>query len=138
MIGAEKLILIGCLLQGALGGEWAVWMPQSVEALSGSCVLIPCRFNIPSNWEKYLPETTVQWLCEKDDTVMFDSKSQSESHLQGTFTGDLQRKNCTTLLENLPKRACDKCFLRLHEPIKWTYWWSFLELNITGSALSGQ
>ncbi|XP_061097829.1 myelin-associated glycoprotein-like isoform X2 [Conger conger] len=133
MIGAEKLILIGCLLQGALGGEWAVWMPQSIEALNGSCVVIPCRFNIPSNWEKDLPQTTIQWLRKKDDTVMFDSKSQSESLPQGTFTGDLQRKNCTTLLENLPKHAHDKYHLRLHEPIKWSYKETFLELNITDS-----
>ncbi|KAJ8247965.1 hypothetical protein COCON_G00234150 [Conger conger] len=53
--------------------------------------------------------------------------------LQGTFTGDLQRKNCTTLLENLPKHAHDKYYLRLHEPIKWSYKETFLELNITDS-----
>ncbi|KAJ8245079.1 hypothetical protein COCON_G00236090 [Conger conger] len=132
MIGAERLILIGCLLQGALGGKWAVWMPQSIKALNGSCVLIPCRFDIPSEWETSLPQTTVQWRNEKD-SVMFDSKSQSESHLQGTFTGDLQLKNCTTLLENLPKRAHDKYHLRLDEPIKWSYKETFLELNITDS-----
>ncbi|KAJ8245242.1 hypothetical protein COCON_G00235500, partial [Conger conger] len=99
----------------------------------GSCVLIPCRFETPSDFEKYLPRTTVQWRSEKDDTVMFDSKSQSKSLLQGTFTGDLQRKDCTTLLENLPKRAHDKYHLRLEEPIKWSYKETFLELNVTDS-----
>ncbi|XP_061097717.1 uncharacterized protein LOC133128295 isoform X2 [Conger conger] len=133
MIKVAWLILIGCLLQGALGGEWAVWMPQSIKVLSGSCVLIPCRFDIPSEWEKDLPGTTVQWHREKDDTVMFDSKSQSESHLQGTFTGDLQRKTCTTLLENLPKHARDKYLFRLHDPIKYTFRETFVELIITDS-----
>ncbi|KAJ8404982.1 hypothetical protein AAFF_G00329030 [Aldrovandia affinis] len=55
MIGAKRFILIGCLLQGALGREWGIWMPQSIEALSGSCVLIPCRFefhlNMTKTWE---------------------------------------------------------------------------------------
>ncbi|XP_061098172.1 myelin-associated glycoprotein-like [Conger conger] len=108
-------------------------MPQSIKALHGSCVLIPCRFDIPSKWEKDLPRTTVQWRNEKEDTVMFDSKSQSESHLQGMLTGDLLQKNCTTLLENLPKRARDKYYFRLDEPIKWTFKGTVVELNIRDS-----
>ncbi|KAJ8289712.1 hypothetical protein GJAV_G00004430 [Gymnothorax javanicus] len=49
MSGLEKIILIGCLLQGVLGKEWAAWMPERIEALSGSCVQIPCRFEIPKD-----------------------------------------------------------------------------------------
>ncbi|KAJ8246530.1 hypothetical protein COCON_G00234810 [Conger conger] len=83
MIEVAWLILIGCLLQGALGREWAVWMPQSIEALR-------------------------------------------------TFTGDLLQKNCTTILENLPKSARDEYYLRLEEAIKYTFG-KFVELDIRDS-----
>ncbi|XP_061097764.1 B-cell receptor CD22-like isoform X2 [Conger conger] len=97
---------------GALGREWAVWMPQSIEALSGSCVLIPCRFEMPEYNSYYgspydyllkrYPDS-VTGLWRKDRTTVFDSRSQSESHLKGMMTGNLLQKRCTTVLENLPK-----------------------------------
>ncbi|KAJ8332980.1 hypothetical protein SKAU_G00418760 [Synaphobranchus kaupii] len=54
MIEVERFILIGCLLQGALSRDWTVWMPQSIEALAGSCVLIPCTFDIHPDHDKNL------------------------------------------------------------------------------------
>ncbi|XP_061113881.1 myelin-associated glycoprotein-like [Conger conger] len=118
---------------GALGGKWAVWLPQNINALHGSCVLIPCGFDTKSDFENKLPQAKIQWLRDKDNAVVFDSKSQSKSHLQGTFTGDLPSKTCTTLLENLPKSGRDKYYLRLDEPIKWSYRGTFLQLDITDS-----
>ncbi|XP_061098224.1 myelin-associated glycoprotein-like isoform X1 [Conger conger] len=122
MIGAERLILIGCLLQGALGREWAVWMPQSIDALSGSCVLIPCRFEMPEyhsnygstydNLLKRYPDS-VTGLWRKDRRTVFDSRSQSESHLKGRITGKLLQKRCTTVLENLPQYYSDQYYFRL-------------------------
>ncbi|KAJ8332971.1 hypothetical protein SKAU_G00418670 [Synaphobranchus kaupii] len=54
MTGTERFILIGCLLQGALSEEWPIRMPQRIEAVAGSCVLIPCTFDIPSKYDKNL------------------------------------------------------------------------------------
>ncbi|XP_061098247.1 myelin-associated glycoprotein-like [Conger conger] len=104
MIGAERLILIGCLLQGALGREWAVWMPQSIEALSGSCVLIPCGFEIPSEYDPDMAQCTqtVKGMWSKGGTLLFDSSRQSGPPLQGKIAENLAQKNCTTVLENLP------------------------------------
>ncbi|XP_061098115.1 myelin-associated glycoprotein-like [Conger conger] len=122
MIGAERLILIGCLLQGALGREWAVWMPQSIEALSGSCVLIPCRFEMPEynydyrstydNLLKHNPDS-VTGLWRKNRTTVFNSRSQSTYHLKGRMTGNLLQKSCTTVLENLPNYYSDQYYFRL-------------------------
>ncbi|XP_061098231.1 myelin-associated glycoprotein-like isoform X2 [Conger conger] len=114
MIGAERLILIGCLLQGALGREWAVWMPQSIDALSGSCVLIPCRFEMPEyhsnygstydNLLKRYPDS-VTGLWRKDRRTVFDSRSQSESHLKGRITGKLLQKRLSTQTQVNPREG---------------------------------
>ncbi|KAG9330765.1 hypothetical protein JZ751_022162, partial [Albula glossodonta] len=121
MTVAERFVLIGCLLQGALSSEWAIWMPQSIEALSGSCVLIPCRFDIPSQYDQYLVAGAKgQWKKgNTGGTVVFDSKSTSNL-IQGKITGDLQKKNCTTILEKFPLSYNDKYFFRLvaQNPLK--------------------
>ncbi|XP_035272811.1 sialoadhesin-like isoform X3 [Anguilla anguilla] len=137
MIGAERFILIGCLLQGALGSDWAVWMPQSIEALIGSCVLIPCRFEIPSEFNSDLLEdpSSVNGKWKKDETIVFDSSSQSASSLHGKITGGLIQKNCTTVLENLPKNYSHgryKFRLECNNRLKWNFEQS-VQINITGS-----
>ncbi|XP_064176107.1 sialoadhesin-like isoform X1 [Anguilla rostrata] len=137
MIGAERFVLIGCLLQGALGSDWAVWMPQSIEALIGSCVLIPCRFEIPSEFNSDLLEdpSSVNGKWKKDETIVFDSSSQSASSLHGKITGGLIQKNCTTVLENLPKNYSHgryKFRLECNNRLKWNFEQS-VQINITGS-----
>ncbi|XP_064160206.1 B-cell receptor CD22-like isoform X2 [Anguilla rostrata] len=114
MIGAKRFVLIGCLLQGALGKEWAVWMPQSIEALSGSCVLIPCSFEILSGYDDNLRQdpSTVHGKWSKDKTIMFDS-SKTASVVQGKITGDMLQKNCTTVLENIARTHSGQYFFRL-------------------------
>ncbi|XP_061097850.1 myelin-associated glycoprotein-like isoform X2 [Conger conger] len=97
-------------------------MPQSIEALSGSCVLIPCRFEMPE-YHSYYGSTydnllrrypdSVKGLWRKDRRTVFDSRSQSESHLKGRMTGNLLQKRCTTVLENLPKYYSDQYYFRL-------------------------
>ncbi|XP_064176314.1 B-cell receptor CD22-like [Anguilla rostrata] len=136
MIGAERFILIGCLLQGALGSNWAVWMPQSIEALIGSCVLIPCRFEIPSEYDSNLSEiqASVNGKWKKDETIVFDSSSQSASSLQGKITGDLLQKNCTTVLENLTMNYHGHYKFRLecNNRLKYNFEQS-VQINITDS-----
>ncbi|XP_064160130.1 myelin-associated glycoprotein-like isoform X9 [Anguilla rostrata] len=136
MIGAERFILIGCLLQGALGSDWAVWMPQSIEALIGSCVLIPCRFEIPSEYDSDLLQdpSSVNGKWKKDETIVFDSSSQSASSLHGKITGDLLQKKCTTVLENLPMNYHGRYKFRLecNNRLKWNFKQS-VQINITAS-----
>ncbi|XP_064160176.1 myelin-associated glycoprotein-like isoform X13 [Anguilla rostrata] len=136
MIGAERFVLIGCLLQGALGREWAIWMPQSIEALSGSCVLIPCRFDIPSSWDSSLaydpPSVSGQWFRYR--IKVFDSRSQSASSLRGKITGDLLQKNCTTVLENPPIGYGGYYYFRLDSPyLKQTFTQQSVQINIKDS-----
>ncbi|XP_064163695.1 sialoadhesin-like [Anguilla rostrata] len=121
MIEAERFILIGCLLQGALGRKFEVWMPQSIEALSGSCVLIPCRFDIKSEFDRDLT-AKAKGLWKKSSIngeIVFDS-SRTENEIKGTLTGKLKERNCTTILDRFPPSYSDY-FFRLESLNKLKY-----------------
>ncbi|XP_064160300.1 Schwann cell myelin protein-like isoform X11 [Anguilla rostrata] len=127
MTEAEMFILIGCLLQGALGREWATWMPQSIEALSGSCVLIPCRFDIQPQFDKDLT-AEAKGLWKKGYTngkVVFDSSrtgtAAEQNTIKGTLIGQLLMKNCTTILDGFPSSYSDDYFFRLEALDKLKY-----------------
>ncbi|KAG9330025.1 hypothetical protein JZ751_027575 [Albula glossodonta] len=120
MEGAERFILIGCLLQGALSreDEFVIWMPQRIEALSGSCVLIPCRFEIPTEYDKQLvPEAKGLWMkggTHEEQTVFKSRLTENQSNIiQGKIIGNLDKKNCTTILENFTSKYNDKYFFRI-------------------------
>ncbi|XP_064176112.1 myelin-associated glycoprotein-like [Anguilla rostrata] len=129
MIGAERFILIGCLLQGALGRDWAVWMPQSIEALNGSCVLIPCRFDIEPKYDKDLTaEAKGLWRKgDKDGKEVFDSSrtgtAAEQNTIKGELIGQLLKKNCTTILDGFPSSYNDDYFFRLEgsNGVKFTF-----------------
>ncbi|XP_035283283.1 B-cell receptor CD22-like [Anguilla anguilla] len=114
MIKAERFILIGCLLQGALGRKFEVRMPQRIEALSGSCVLIPCTFDIEPQYDKDLTDEA-KGLWKKSSNngeIVFDS-NKTENTIKGTLIGKLEERNCTTILDRFPLAHNDTYFFRL-------------------------
>ncbi|KAJ8389084.1 hypothetical protein AAFF_G00122900 [Aldrovandia affinis] len=136
MTGAERLILIGCLLQGALGSEWGIWMPQSIEALSGSCVLIPCRFELGPKWDEFLiePAHGIWWKGSRHlgDTVF--NSSDASFRIKGRMAGDLLQKSCTTVLENFPIDYSDEYLFRLECPNRLKYTFKpGVQINVTDS-----
>ncbi|KAL7393540.1 hypothetical protein ABVT39_012384 [Epinephelus coioides] len=72
MAAALTLLLIGSVLQGALCGEFKVIIPQTIEVVSGSCVTIPCSFDVENQYKSQL-DNTCKALWKKDGVIVFDT-----------------------------------------------------------------
>ncbi|XP_076594093.1 sialic acid-binding Ig-like lectin 13 [Chaetodon auriga] len=123
---ATLTLLIGCLLQGALCGQFNVIMPQAIEVLSGSCVTIPCSFDIMDEYEPNL-SNSCKAIWKRDENV-FDSSSLS---LQGHLEGNLTRKNCTTTLNDMQAQN-SKYFFRLEcdNALKYSFHPQKIEISV--------
>ncbi|XP_048029701.1 myelin-associated glycoprotein-like isoform X2 [Megalobrama amblycephala] len=97
-------------------------MPQTVTALTGSCVQIPCTFTI-SNFEDKLKKTKFIngiWLKNKqqfDHSDSFIAFNSSKNIIRGfsdiQITGNLTERNCTTVFYNIMKNHSDLYYFRL-------------------------
>ena len=108
---------------GALSSEWSVWMPQSITALRGSCVLIPCRFEIPDKYKSDLTSSpSAIWSRGSMDGPYIFNSADNKTFTQGTLEGDLLEKNCTTRLQNFTG-VNDTYFFRLEcpNPLKYNF-----------------
>uniref|UniRef100_A0AAY5KVK1 Ig-like domain-containing protein n=1 Tax=Esox lucius TaxID=8010 RepID=A0AAY5KVK1_ESOLU len=81
-------------------------MPERLDVLSGSCVQIPCTFDIPDDNINEFKNTVYilgVWMKESHQTdqknVIFNS-SKNDNRYQGNITGNLSQKNCTTVFFN--------------------------------------
>ncbi|GAA6078111.1 B-cell receptor CD22-like isoform X1 [Tachysurus ichikawai] len=80
--------------------EFSIRLPESVDALRGLCVLIPCSFQITERYDGDLQrDPTGIWL--KDGINVFNSKVTTENKIEGEIIGDLLMKNCTTIFYNI-------------------------------------
>ncbi|XP_073341008.1 sialic acid-binding Ig-like lectin 12 [Pagrus major] len=113
MAAALTVLLIGCLLQSALCGRFEVIIPQTIGVLSGSCVTIPCSFDVEDIYYSRLDETCRALWKYNEGTVVFDSSNPQSSAIQGELKGDLKRKDCTTTLNNMRPEHSNTYFLRV-------------------------
>ncbi|XP_038566740.1 LOW QUALITY PROTEIN: sialic acid-binding Ig-like lectin 13 [Micropterus salmoides] len=112
MTAALTLLLIGWPLQRALCGQFEVTVPQTIEVLRGSCVTIPCSFDVENNYESNLDNTCKALWKITLETVVFDSSTPQQNKIKG-MTGDLTKKDCTTTLNNMQPEHSKKYFFRV-------------------------
>ncbi|XP_073719466.1 sialic acid-binding Ig-like lectin 14, partial [Misgurnus anguillicaudatus] len=80
---------------------WNAEIPKSIVGLSGSCVVIPCKFNYPSEGKTY-NEFTGIWY--KDGSVIYHKETSEiieNFKSRSTLLGDLHHKNCTLKINSL-------------------------------------
>ncbi|XP_064816777.1 B-cell receptor CD22-like isoform X2 [Oncorhynchus masou masou] len=96
-------------------------MPDRLDVLTGSCVQIPCSFDIPHQ-NKYTFNSTILtsgvWIKEnsnfgeRPDRVIFNS-TEMVNRYQGKITGNMSQKNCTTVFFNVTTSYTNKYNLRI-------------------------
>ncbi|XP_050953675.1 sialic acid-binding Ig-like lectin 7 isoform X2 [Labeo rohita] len=119
-----SFIFISCVLlhtQSADDIYFAV-MPQTVTALTGSCVQIPCTFNVSDFEDKHKRAKSIYgiWLKKKsqfNDPDSFIAFNSSKNIIRGfsdiQMTGNLSEKNCTTVFYNIMMNHSDRYYFRL-------------------------
>lgn len=110
-----------------------------MEALSGSCLLIPCAFTHKSTPEQEFNNTVESfgvWI--KNETkvlrgnVVFNS-SRTVNAYPLSLIGDLGEKNCTTLFSSLIVNYTDRYFFRIENwPFRATAYCQPLQITVKG------
>uniref|UniRef100_A0A4W5L9C2 Ig-like domain-containing protein n=1 Tax=Hucho hucho TaxID=62062 RepID=A0A4W5L9C2_9TELE len=95
-------------VSGVLCADWTALMPQSIGALKGSCVRIPCSFTLgflkSVDYNPCLKTHSCNAIWMRGGTDKRNTVGSSPS-------GNLNQKDCTTILDNMP--TGDTYYLRL-------------------------
>uniref|UniRef100_A0A3P9DJN5 Ig-like domain-containing protein n=1 Tax=Maylandia zebra TaxID=106582 RepID=A0A3P9DJN5_9CICH len=86
----------------SISSSWTVKVPSSVKGHLGLCVMIPCSYDFPSPQNK-VSEFTGIWYNDNDQVICHSNASQIlDPFLNRTkLLGDLSKKNCSLMIENL-------------------------------------
>ncbi|XP_069007855.1 sialic acid-binding Ig-like lectin 14 [Embiotoca jacksoni] len=116
--------------------------PKQMEALSGSCLQIPCSFtpkpSTPSTSSfDSTRETFGVWIKTSDISkyshVVFNSSGKVSKNPM-KITGNLNETNCTTLFSNLSTNHSDKYFFRIENwPFRATAFCDPLQITVKDS-----
>ncbi|XP_062377901.1 myelin-associated glycoprotein-like [Sardina pilchardus] len=119
-----KTLLVFDLLLLAIGKnkEWSISLPDNIYAFMGSCVLIPCTFDIPDFESQLNKSGSIYAVWIKGGTyfgkgrnpVVFNGTTNTTRLLERIeITGNLRRKNCTTAFYNVNKTHADNYYFRI-------------------------
>ncbi|KAM9712610.1 sialic acid-binding Ig-like lectin 10 [Menidia menidia] len=142
-----NMLLSVFFLPGVLAGcgdtipHLNITAPKKLEALSGSCLRIPCSFTTKQGFDS---SRTIYGVWIKSHSTFGDSRdnvvynsSKSENRYQMNISGNLSQKNCTTLFSNLNTSQTDKYFFRIeNEPFRATACADPLQITVKDSAWS--
>uniref|UniRef100_A0A8C2BAD9 Ig-like domain-containing protein n=1 Tax=Cyprinus carpio TaxID=7962 RepID=A0A8C2BAD9_CYPCA len=131
-------LLTGSLIQGVLCG-FNISLPKRVEALKGSCVFIPCTFDIDQQYKDDLTDSAKRmWFKDGGSTAEFDSSSPNTGLLKGEIFGTATQKNCTTHYDNVDQSHNGSYYFRLEANGKLQYnyigpTYSQVQIGVLGS-----
>lgn len=107
-------------------------MPQTIDALSGSCVTIPCSFDVPDKYKPKLDSTCGAVWKILQGTVVFNSRNPQHTTIKGTLIGDLTKKGCTTTLNNMQTAHSNTYAFRLkcNNGLKYNFLQSTVNISV--------
>ncbi|XP_067248444.1 sialic acid-binding Ig-like lectin 7 [Chanodichthys erythropterus] len=110
-----------CSCTGVCCRTNSISLTEKIEALSGSCVIIKCTFEIEENMDKYLTE-------------MFNSSDPKPDHFKGEITGKLHEKSCTTIVYDVSSNHNGKYYFRIKSgTLKYTFYMNTSIINVIES-----
>ncbi|XP_048012274.1 sialic acid-binding Ig-like lectin 10 [Megalobrama amblycephala] len=116
-------------VEGVCCRDFSISLPEKIEALSGSCEIIKCTFEIEDEYNKGLSESNATGLWLKDGTdkninQVFNSRDPKPDHFKGEITGKLDENNCTTIFYNVNSNHAGKYYFRIESvgALKLTYY----------------
>ncbi|XP_054855584.1 myelin-associated glycoprotein-like isoform X2 [Eublepharis macularius] len=86
---------------------WSSTLPSSIQALKGSCVVIPCSFTFPGARDSWGRKFSVAWYqyWSRGYPEIYNSKSSrsvlAEYRGRTEVVGDLELGNCTLILKDV-------------------------------------
>uniref|UniRef100_A0A672PFU2 Ig-like domain-containing protein n=1 Tax=Sinocyclocheilus grahami TaxID=75366 RepID=A0A672PFU2_SINGR len=91
--------------------------PKTLNSISGSCLLIPCLFNISKEKESILDNSPVVTWRRGSLWRLYDTDRFTIAHHQMgpvmEVVGDLRKKNCSTVMRNLSRQHSDRYIFRI-------------------------
>ncbi|KAM9467794.1 B-cell receptor CD22-like [Clarias gariepinus] len=142
MKSAETLIIVCFLFEAVWCREFSISLPESVEALRGLCVLIPCSFQINKEYDAQLQgDLTGIWTKDSTDhktNTVFNSKIPEENKIKGEIIGDLHMKNCTTVFYNISESDRGVYYFRIETSgiLKYSYTSPTVSVRVRDSPIS--
>ncbi len=91
---------------------FSINLPQTVEALQGSCFFIPCTFDIDQQYNDSLTDTAKR-MWYKGETLVFDSSKPDTGLFKGEIFGTATQKNCSTRFDNVTQNHNGSYYFRL-------------------------
>ncbi|KAL1275913.1 hypothetical protein QQF64_035536, partial [Cirrhinus molitorella] len=137
MVMAEKFFFFCFLLQGVCCRDYSISLPEKIAALSGSCLIIKCTFEIEEKYDNELTEkATGVWLKDGTDVnkkLVFSSLQKSL--IKGNITGKLKEKNCTTVFYDLRSNHTGQYYFRIEgtNELKHTFTQDSVSVNVIES-----
>ncbi|XP_064805691.1 B-cell receptor CD22-like isoform X3 [Oncorhynchus masou masou] len=146
----NMFFLIGLFISGVLASfgrrDLMVTMPDRLDVLTGSCVQLPCSFDVPeqhNNIFKATIPTFGVWIKKYSDVyqypgnVIFHSNGKVKIY-QGKITGNMSQNNCTTVFFNVTTNYTDKYYFRIDgQPYRATDPVKSVEIVVRGEVKDG-
>ncbi|XP_033182691.1 sialic acid-binding Ig-like lectin 12 isoform X2 [Anabas testudineus] len=141
-----NMLLSVFFLPGALADcsqkkNLVITAPQKIEALSGSCLMIPCNFSTITGEETFDSSRQIFGVWIKNNSDFGNNPNNVIYHSSKTFniypmniTGNLSQTNCTTLFSNLTTTYTDTYYFRIENgPFKATAVCDPLQITVKDS-----
>ncbi|XP_055360157.1 sialoadhesin-like isoform X3 [Betta splendens] len=112
----------GALAQCSRNPDLFITAPKEMEALTGSCVMIPCSFRTKP--DQTISSGTIYGVWIKSDSrfglnpknVIYNS-SKTDNIYPMNITGNLRQRNCNTLFSDLKTTHTDTYYFRMENGV---------------------